>query len=101
MPRRPGRRLHVNRILWEDNAVFVIVRWGNVNCAGPTPVVTFTLVALLFTAGLDIGLVMSLLTELPTYVSDKAYAFTNPLALELACGGRWCGSCISCPPSIS
>lgn len=68
------------------SAVFVIVRWGNVTCTGPTPVGTFTLVALLFTAGLDMGLVMLPLTEFPTYQQDQAYAFTNPLAVEF---GMW------------
>lgn len=68
------------------SAVFVLVRWGNVNCTGPTPVGTFTLVALLFTAGLDMGLVMLPLTEFPIYASEEAYAFTNPLAIEF---GMW------------
>ena len=68
------------------SAVFVIMRWGNVNCTGETPVGTFTLVALLFTAGLDMGLVMLPLTEFPAYSSDPAYAFTNPLAIEF---GMW------------
>lgn len=68
------------------SAVFVIVRWGNVNCTGETPVGTFTLVALLFTAGLDMGLVMLPLTEFPTYRNDPAYGFTNPLAVEF---GMW------------
>ncbi|MCB1445568.1 MAG: BCCT family transporter [Rhizobiaceae bacterium] len=68
------------------SAVFVIVRWGNVRCTGPTPVGTLTLVALLFTAGLDMGLVMLPLTEFPAYQQDKAYAFTNPLAIEF---GMW------------
>lgn len=68
------------------SAVFVLLRWGNVNCTGPTPVGTFTLVALLFTAGLDMGLVMLPLTEFPIYASEEAYAFTNPLAIEF---GMW------------
>lgn len=40
------------------SAVFVIVRWGSVHCRGQTPVGIYTFVALLFTAGLDMGLVM-------------------------------------------
>jgi glycine betaine transporter len=68
------------------SAVFVIFRWGNVPCHGPQPVNTFTLVALLFTAGLDMGLVMLPLTEFPVYAADTAYAFTNPLAVEF---GMW------------
>jgi glycine betaine transporter len=68
------------------SAIFVIFRWGTVPCNGPQPVNTFTLVALLFTAGLDMGLVMLPLTEFPVYAADSAYAFTNPLAVEF---GMW------------
>lgn len=68
------------------SALFVIVRHGHVRCTGPTPVGTFTLVALLFTAGLDMGLVMLPLTEFPVYSGDAAYAFSNPLAVEF---GMW------------
>lgn len=68
------------------SAFFVLFRWGNVTCTGPTPVGTFTLVALLFTAGLDMGLVMLPLTEFPVYAGDEVYGFTNPLAVEF---GMW------------
>jgi glycine betaine transporter len=68
------------------SALFVIFRWGNVTCLGPTPVNTFTLVALLFTAGLDMGLVMLPLTEFPVYAADAAYGFANPLSIEF---GMW------------
>lgn len=68
------------------SAVFVILRWRNVPCTGETPVGTFTLVALLFTAGLDMGLVMLPLTEFPVYAEDPVYAFSNPLAVEF---GMW------------
>jgi choline-glycine betaine transporter len=67
-------------------SLFVIVRWRNLRCHGPSPVNVFTLVALLFTAGLDMGLVMLPLTEFPVYAEDAAYAFTNPLAVEF---GMW------------
>ncbi|MEH7827238.1 BCCT family transporter [Gemmobacter denitrificans] len=67
-------------------ALFVVLRWADVPCTGPTPVNTFTLVALLFTAGLDMGLVMLPLTEFPVYAGDAAYGFTNPLAVEF---GMW------------
>jgi choline-glycine betaine transporter len=68
------------------SAIFVIFRWGTVPCHGPQPVNTFTLIALLFTAGLDMGLVMLPLTEFPVYAGDTSYAFTNPLAVEF---GMW------------
>ena len=68
------------------SAIFVLVRWPNVVCTGDTPVGTLTLVALLFTAGLDMGLVMLPLNEFPVYEGDDVYAFTNALAVEF---GMW------------
>lgn len=68
------------------SAVFVVLRWGRVTCTGPEPVGMFTLVALLFTAGLDMGLVMLPLTEFPVYAGDAVYGFSNPLAVEF---GMW------------
>lgn len=67
-------------------ALFVLIRWPNVRCTSDTPVGTFTLIALLFTAGLDMGLVMFPLTEFPIYQEDEAFAFTNALAVEF---GMW------------
>ncbi|MFC6670951.1 BCCT family transporter [Marinobacterium aestuariivivens] len=42
--------------------------------------------AILFTSGLDVGLVMFPLGEFPVYADEAAYAFTNPLAIEF---GFW------------
>jgi len=68
---------------------FVLYRWGNVRCVGVTPVKTFTFIAILFTSGLDVGLIMFPLTEFAGYADLTAspeYAFTNPLAIEF---GFW------------
>ena len=68
---------------------FVIYRWGNVKCIGVTPVRTFTFIAILFTSGLDVGLIMFPLTEFAGYADLSAspeYGFTNPLAIEF---GFW------------
>lgn len=68
---------------------FVIYRWGNVKCIGVTPVRTFTFIAILFTSGLDVGLVMFPLTEFAGYAdlaTSPEYSFTNPLAIEF---GFW------------
>lgn len=68
---------------------FVIFRWGNVRCVGVTPVRTFTFIAILFTSGLDVGLIMFPLTEFAGYANLAAspeYSFTNPLAIEF---GFW------------
>ncbi|MDX2319544.1 MAG: BCCT family transporter [Moritella sp.] len=68
---------------------FVIFRWGNVKCVGVTPVRTFTFIAILFTSGLDVGLIMFPLTEFAGYANLAAspeYSFSNPLAIEF---GFW------------
>ena len=68
---------------------FVLYRWGNVRCIGVTPVKTFTFIAILFTSGLDVGLIMFPLTEFAGYADLAAspeYSFTNPLAIEF---GFW------------
>ena len=68
---------------------FVIYRWGNVKCVGVTPVRTFTFIAILFTSGLDVGLIMFPLTEFAGYANIAAspeYSFSNPLAIEF---GFW------------
>ncbi len=69
--------------------VFCVVKWWNVRAIGVTPVPLFTFIAILFTSGLDVGLIMFPLGEFPTY-ADTAnagdYGFTNPLAIEF---GFW------------
>ncbi len=68
---------------------FVIYRWGNMKCIGVTPVRKFTFIAILFTSGLDVGLIMFPLTEFAGYADLAAspeYAFSNPLAIEF---GFW------------
>jgi len=68
---------------------FILYRWGNVRCVGVTPVKTFTFIAILFTSGLDVGLIMFPLTEFAGYadlVTSPEYSFTNPLAIEF---GFW------------
>ncbi|WP_116475801.1 BCCT family transporter [Zobellella maritima] len=69
--------------------VLVLYKWGNVRCIGVTPVRTFTFIAILFTSGLDVGLIMFPLTEFAGYAdlaTNAEYAFTNPLAIEF---GFW------------
>jgi len=68
---------------------FCLWKWGNVRCIGETPVPLFTLISILFTSGLDVGLIMLPLTEFPIYadtVANPEYAFANPLAIEF---GFW------------
>ncbi len=65
---------------------FCTVKWWNLRCVGVAPVHLFTFIAILFTSGLDVGLIMFPLTEFGGYAEDPAYAFTNPLAIEF---GFW------------
>ena len=69
--------------------LFTLYRWGNVLCIGVTPVRHLSFLAILFTSGLDVGLIMFPLTEFSTYadvVNNPEYAFTNPVAIEF---GFW------------
>ncbi len=45
-----------------------------------------TFCAILFTSGLDMGLIILPLTEFPIYAREEVYAFANPLAIEF---GFW------------
>lgn len=67
----------------------ILYKWWDIECIGVTPVRTFTFIAILFTSGLDVGLIMFPLTEFGGYgnVSDNPeYGFANPLAIEF---GFW------------
>ena len=70
--------------------IFCTIKWWNLPLTGVTPVPLFTFIAILFTSGLDVGLIMfPLAFDYPLYAdtaTEPAYAFTNPLALEF---GFW------------
>lgn len=69
--------------------VFCAIRWWNMPVIGVTPVSLFTFIAILFTSGLDVGLIMFPLGEFPVYADTATapeYGFTNPLAIEF---GFW------------
>jgi len=67
-------------------SLVLITRWRNVVCTGPMPVSLFTFIAILFTSGLDVGLIMFPLVDFQLYRSEQPYAFANPLAIEF---GFW------------
>jgi len=67
-------------------ALILTVRWGKLSCTGPIPVSFFTFIAILFTSGLDVGLIMFPLVDFEVYRSEAAYDFANPLAVEF---GFW------------
>jgi choline-glycine betaine transporter len=67
-------------------SLVLAVRWRNIRCQGPLPASLFTFIAILFTSGLDVGLIMFPLVDFQTYAADPAYDFANPLAFEF---GFW------------
>ena len=69
-----------------STSVFICVKWRNVRCVGQTPVSLLAFLAILFTSGLDVGLIMFPLIEFPVYAAEQDYSFTNPLAIEF---GFW------------
>ena len=64
----------------------IVARMGARRLEGPMPLSLMGFMALLFTSGLDVGLIMLPLTEFPLYERDPAYAFANPLAIAF---GFW------------
>ena len=67
-------------------SLVLTTRWRNMRCVGPMPVSFFTFIAILFTSGLDVGLIMFPLADFEVYATESAYAFANPLAMEF---GFW------------
>jgi choline-glycine betaine transporter len=67
-------------------SLFLVIRWGGLILNGTMPAKLFAFIAILFTSGLDVGLIMFPLTEFPTYETEQIYAFANPLAIEF---GFW------------
>jgi len=45
----------------------ILYKWWDMKCIGVTPVHTLTFIAILFTSGLDVGLIMFPLTEFAGY----------------------------------
>jgi len=67
-------------------SLVLVTRWRNVTCTGPLPASLFTFIAILFTSGLDVGLIMFPLVDFEVYATEAEYAFASPLALEF---GFW------------
>ena len=70
------------------SAVYVVIRWPNYQCWGDTPLPTVSLLAILFTSGLDVGLIMFPLIDFETYATGADYSFASPLVVEF---GFWGG----------
>lgn len=64
--------------------LFILMRWPFKSLRGTLPTSNILFIAILFTSGLDVGLIMFPLTEFPMYADVKSnpeYSFTNPLAI--------------------
>jgi len=64
----------------------ILFYYGRQILHGSHPTKFFAFFAILFTSGLDVGLIMFPLTEFPLYEAEAVYGFTNPLAIEF---GFW------------
>ena len=69
-------------------AAFILLRWPTWVCEGDNPLPRLTFLAILFTSGLDVGLIMFPLVDFEAYATESAYSFANPLAIEF---GFWGG----------
>ena len=81
--------LSIGMVFTLSAVVFVLIRWGRLPVVGSNPVSIPVFIAILFTSGLDVGLIMFPLTEFPVYantVEHPEYDFSNPLAVEF---GFW------------
>lgn len=67
-------------------SLVIATRWRNLRCEGPLPATLFTFIAILFTSGLDVGLIMFPLVDFGVYATDPSYSFASPLAFEF---GFW------------
>jgi choline-glycine betaine transporter len=78
--------LSIAIIITTLTSIVLVTRWRNLRCEGPLPASLFTFIAILFTSGLDVGLIMFPLVDFESYASDPIYSFANPLAFEF---GFW------------
>ena len=67
-------------------SLLLVVRYRTLRIEGTAPMPLMTFLAVLFTSGLDVGLLMFPMVDFGIFASEPDYAFTNPLALEF---GFW------------
>ncbi len=68
------------------SSLLLVLVWRNTRISGDLPSTLFAFIAILFTSGLDVGLIMFPLTEFPVYAAEQPYQFASPLAIEF---GFW------------
>ena len=67
-------------------SLYLVVRYRSIRLEGVAPVPVVTFMAILFTSGLDVGLLMFPMVDFEIFANELDYAFANPLALEF---GFW------------
>lgn len=67
-------------------SLVLVLLWRNLRVSGDLPASLFAFLAILFTSGLDVGLIMFPLNEFPVYAAGEAYQFASPVAIEF---GFW------------
>ena len=67
-------------------SLLLVLRYRNTRIEGATPMRLVTFLAVLFTSGLDVGLLMFPMVDFEIFANEADYAFANPLALEF---GFW------------
>lgn len=67
-------------------SLVIVLRYHGTRLKGQSPLSLFAFIAVLFTSGLDVGLIMFPMTEFPVYESEAVYSLTNALAIEF---GFW------------
>ena len=67
-------------------SLLLLLVWRNLRVSGDLPASLYAFLAILFTSGLDVGLIMFPLTEFPVYATEAPYRFASPLAIEF---GFW------------
>ena len=67
-------------------SLLLVLRYRNTRIEGSAPMPLVTFLAVLFTSGLDVGLLMFPMVDFEIFASEPEYAFANPLALEF---GFW------------
>jgi len=67
-------------------SLLLVLRYRNIRLEGSAPMPLVTFLAVLFTSGLDVGLLMFPMVDFEIFAKEADYAFANPLALEF---GFW------------
>ncbi len=67
-------------------SILVVCRFAKLRMTGSDPAAFFTFMSILFTSGMDVGLIMFPLAEFPMYEAEDTYGFANPLAVIF---GSW------------